>query len=192
MVINEARRGDLEYKEKFVKNQLDKLVVNLEGSDSTTFSKAAGRYDRLAKAIVKMTEKKNELNQHLTAKVGDLFDAEDAVLTRVVETASFAMTLAKEAAKDDKKVINYEKICEELVGLVEKDLLGKVGEIYAKYTELKKGDPPKAALRVKSKVDEALDLGAMVKKAGDFIKSIAKWAVGYDKKLATLKKQAGL
>jgi len=188
------RRADLTYTEKRVKNELDRVTIELSGSESGVLTKLSGRYDRLDKAIKLMGEKKNELNADIKSRVEELFSAEDVVLTRVIETVSFTMTVSKRLKKaDDKKVVDYEAIATELAKLIPEELQAKVEEITLAYTKLIPQEVKSPGLSVKAKVNEGLltDLKAgvvsMVKRA---IKSITSWAIKYDKKLLALKKMA--
>jgi len=199
LLITEAeedrkRRADLTYTEKRVKNELDRVTVELSGSESGVLTKLSGRYDRLDKAIKLMGEKKNELNADIKSRVEELFSAEDVVLTRVIETVSFTMTVSKRLKKaDDKKVVDYEAIATELAKLIPEELQAKVEEITLAYTKLIPQEVKSPGLSVKAKVNEGLftDLKAgvvsMVKRV---IKSITSWAIKYDKKLLALKKMA--
>ena len=195
IILTEARNPKLKYQEKYVKNQLDRVTVALEGNPATVFTKLSKRYDTIVKAIAKLSEKRNDLNQDLSGRVEELFDAEDVLLTRVVETAKFTATLSKRAEATDKPIVDYQAIAEELITLIDQSLLPKITEIYAKYTTISKAPPAKAALRVKDKtvnegiVDATKKLGKLI---SSLIKSVTHWAVGYDKQLDRLKKAAGI
>lgn len=199
MILSEARKPDLVYKEKVVKNKVDRVIVELEGSQSGAMTRLASRYDRLEKAIKKMGEKRDELNAKIKEQVEELFAPEDVVLTRVVETVSFTMTLSKLVKSEEqepKKVVKYDKIAEELAKLIPDELQAQVDAIVAKYTEISIAAEKSPALRVKSKVDESLNEGvfdlfkSIGSKIAKWLKDTAKWAVSYDKKLDALKKKA--
>lgn len=105
--ITEERQANVSYVEKKAKNAIVKVIAELSGHDASVFSQIARRFDRLKVAIEKMAEMRDKLNKDLKSRVSDLFDAEDEVLTRVVDTASFTVTLAKKSEKAlDKKVID--------------------------------------------------------------------------------------
>jgi septal ring factor EnvC (AmiA/AmiB activator) len=200
-VLLESRKPDLTYKEKIVKNKIDRVTVELHGNDSAAMTRLASRYERLEQAIKKMSEKRAELNEQIKEQVTDLFDAEDVVLTRVVETASFTLTLSKliKSSEQDKKVVvNYEKIAQELVKLIPDELQAKVDEIFKMYTEITNAPDKSPALRIKSKVDENLNEGILdtikgiAVKIAKWVKDIVSWAASYDQKLDVLKKKAGL
>ena len=186
------RRDDLTYIEKEVKNKLDRVIVELTGVESGVFTKLASKFDRLDKAIKLMGEKRTELNYQIKEKVEDLFAVEDVILTRVIETVTFTMTVSKKQKQDDKVNIDYKSIYEELIKIIPDDLISKIEEITKTYTTIKKQEDKSPMLTVKSKVIESLigDLGTNIAfLIKSVIKSITSWAKIYDRKLNILKKQ---
>jgi hypothetical protein len=196
MMISEAdelrkRRTDLKYVEKEAKKQVEKVIVELNGAESGVLTKLASRYERLDKAIKVMAEKKDELNADIKAKVEDLFAAEDVILTRVIETCSFTLTVSKREKQDDKTTVDYEAIAKALQGLITEELQPQVDEIIKTFTVIEKREDKSPALRVKAKVNEGLlsDLAAsVVSLIKKMVKSVASWAPKFDKKLAAVKK----
>jgi hypothetical protein len=192
-VENRKRRDDLQYIEKKVKGEIERVTVELKGSESGVLTRLASRYDRLDKAIKVMTQKRNELNADIKEKVEDLFAAEDIVLTRVIDTVSFTMTVSKKSKVADKTTIDFEAIAAELAKLIPDELQTKVDEIVAAYTKITPQPDKSPALSVKAKVTEGMisDIASsimnFVKKV---IKSVTSWAPNFDKKLNKLKKQA--
>lgn len=186
------RRGDLTYTEKKTKGVVERVIVELNGNESGVLTKLASRYDRLDKAIKVMGQKKNELNADIKAKVEDLFAAEDIVLTRVIETVSYTMTVSKRSKVDDKTTVDYKSIAEELAKLIPEELQAKVEEITKAYTTVMAQPDKSPALSVKSKVTEGIlqDLGTkLVQMIKKLIKSVTSWAISYDRKLDKLKRQ---
>jgi hypothetical protein len=199
IVLSEARNPDLTYSEKVVKNKIDRVTVELAGNPSGVMSRLTSRYDRLDKAIKTMTVKRNEMNEQIKENVTELFNAEDIVLTRVVETISFTLTLSKlvkSAEQNPKTSVDYEAIAKELAKLIPEELQAQVEAITKMYTEVSIAADKSPALRIKNKNDK-LDEGLMdsikglANKVVKWAKSMASWAVGYDKKLAALKAKAG-
>ena len=199
VTLTEARRDDLKYTEKVVKNKLDRLTVELSGNDSGVMTKLGARFDRLSKAVKKMAETRDEIQDQIKTKVTELFNAEDEVLTRVVETAQFTMTLAKlikASEQEPKKVVDYESIARDLAALIPKELEEKVKEITALYTKTSIAVDKSPALRIVRKVDESLNEGvadvfkSLAATAIKWAKATAAWASGYDKQLAALKARA--
>jgi predicted metal-dependent hydrolase len=199
IVLSEARNPDLTYSEKVVKNKIDRVTVELAGNPSGVMSRLTSRYDRLDKAIKTMTVKRNEMNEQIKENVTELFNAEDIVLTRVVETISFTLTLSKlvkSSEQNPKTTVDYEAIAKELAKLIPEELQEQVEAITKMYTEVTITADKSPALRIKNKNDK-LDEGLMdsikglANKVVKWAKSMASWAVGYDKKLAALKAKAG-
>lgn len=189
------RRSDLTYVEKKVKDQLDRVIVELNGNESGAITRLASRYDRLDKAIKVMGKKRDELNAKIKGEAEELFAAEDVVLTRVIETVSFTLTVSKKSKVPDKVQVDYESIAAELAKLIPEELQAKVEEITAAYTKITPQADKSPALSVKAKVNEGLlaDLGAgIVKIVRSLIKSVTSWALKYDRKLAALKRTAKL
>lgn len=190
-IITEARNPKLKYTDKVVKDKLERVTVTLESTDSATMSRLAKRYVRLETSLKAMQEKRNEMNAKLKGVVEGMFDPEDAVVTRVVETVSFSLTMAKEVAKDipESKKLDYEAIAKELIKLIPEELQSKVQEITDTYTKI---IPASTKAGVKSLSVSPLEEGvvdvakkamrALVSRSRQFIQ----WATGYDKKLSKL------
>lgn len=201
IVLSEARDPDLKYTEKVVKNKIDRIIVELSGNPSGVMSRLTSRYDRLDKAIKTMSVKRNEMNEQIKDTVTELFNAEDIVLTRVVETVSFTLTLSKlvkASEQNPKTVVDYESIAKDLAALIPAELQAQVEEITKKYTAISLAADKSPALRIKNKNDDKLDEGIMdslkslATKIKAWAKSTVKWAVSYDKKLAELKARAAV
>ena len=187
----EARNPKLTYTEKHVKKVLDRVTVELAGSESGVMSRLTTRYSRLDKAAKLMQEKRNQLNEDMKQVVESLFDAEDEVLTRVVDTVSYTITLSKAEkaeSKAPKKSVDYAAIVKELGEMIP-ELQAKIEEITEKYTEIIQPKDTPVKLIVKSKLDEGLTAFArgLVKSFREMLKSIKSWGKGYDKRLNSLK-----
>jgi hypothetical protein len=184
----EARQPQFKYTEKRVKGALQKVILELEGNDSGAMTRLAKRYERLDKTAKLLKEKRDELNAAVK-EVGDrIFDAEDTLVTRVIETISYTVMLTaaeKAEHKQPTKKVDYESAFAALARLVP-ELDEKAKEILDKYTEM---IPPKdtpTALKVKPKLEEGLwsKLKDMWTK---FVKSIKEWGTSYDEKLDAIK-----
>jgi hypothetical protein len=190
----EARKPGLAYTEKQVKGTLDRVTVALKGTDSANMTKLAKRYARLEVSMKAMKEKHEELNTRLKSEVQDLFEAEEVVVTRVVETAQFTLTMAKEIQKTEgSKEVDYNSIIAALSALIPSELQSRVDEITEKYTRL---IPPKAPIKklsVSKEVPESINLvEGIFDFIKNFVKSITNWATRFDAKLENLKRKAGV
>jgi len=188
LFLYEARQPGVKYTEKQVKGVLDRVTATLSGTDAANMTKLAKRYARLEASMKAMKEKHDELNARLKGDVADLFEAEEVVLTRVVETAQFTLTMAKEIKKADTEEVDYQSIVTALSALVSDELQPRVESIIAKYT---KTVPAKEPIKRLSVSKEVVKEGLMDWVAG-FLKSIMSWATRYDMKLDRLKEKAGI
>ena len=184
-LLKEARRDDLTYTPKEVKGKVERLTVTLTGSDSKSFTVLAKRYTELDESIKALDEEKKKINVQLRAKVVDMFDAEDEVLTRVVETVSFSAQVAKQSEAGSST--DYEAIIKQLLEMVP-DLKSKVDTLTKTYTKATKAREP--ALRVDSLKEGVIkDIVSFIAKA---VASFKSWGLSYDKKLDALKAAAKL
>lgn len=198
LLLQEARRADLKYIEKQASGKLDRVITELEGAESGTMSKLAGKYKRLEQALKRMTATRDELKTKLKTDVAELFEPEELVLTRVVETVSFTLTLSKAPVSKEKTEIDYKAISEALAKLIPNDLEAKVKEITDAYTKVIAGGKfSSPSIDVDHKLAEGAISQALLYVVGKFKtliktlqKSISSWAVDYDKRLGALKKQA--
>lgn len=193
LTLLEARsKSGVKYTEKQVKGALDKVTAVLSGTESASMTKLAKRYARLEASMKAMKEKHDELNQRLKDDVQGYFDAEDIVLTRVVETAQFTLTLAKEIQKEGTTTteVDYKSIIAALTVLIPDELQSKVDMITEKYTQTIT-TPAKAPIKRLSVSKEVVKEG-LLERAMSFFKSIMSWASRFDSKLDRLKKQAGM
>lgn len=193
LALFEARQPGVKYTEKQVKNVVDKVTATLKGTDAANMTKLAKRYARLEVSLKALKEKHDELNARLKGDVQGLFDAEDVVLTRVVETAQFTLTMAKEIKKAEGTTeVDYKSIIAALTVLVPDELQSKVDMITEKYT---KTIPPKDPIKRLSVSKEVISEGfwdTLKDKASAFLKSMLSWGTKYDAKLDSLKRKANV
>ncbi|MCH8232406.1 MAG: hypothetical protein IIB82_07160, partial [Bacteroidetes bacterium] len=147
------------------KGEVSKVIANLTKQKSSAATKLATRYKQIDSAQKKITEQRNTLNLEMTEYVSSLFDAEDAIYTRVVDTASMILTLSK-AQKGTKVSVNFEKILEEILKIVP-ELTSQVDSLLKKYTVIKEFEK-KAALRTPKLKGEGV-LDKIIKKFKDFM-----------------------
>lgn len=189
-LITEERQKDFKYVEKRVKGALEKVTLELQGNDSGAMSRLMTRYTRLDRTAKLLKEKRDEVNAQVKDVADRLFDAEDALATRIVETVSYTVMLTKAEkaeTKDPKQEVDYESAYSELAKLVP-ELEVKAKEILEKYTKLIPAKDTPTALRVKSKVEEGIVQSVMGAIKG-FVKSILSWGQSYDAKLDAFRRK---
>jgi hypothetical protein len=197
----EERKEDVVYVEKKAKNEINKVIAELKGHEASVMSLLARRFDRLNTAIKLMGKKRDDIKKDLKERVAELFNAEEEVLTRVVDTAAFTLTLNKVTKKaETKTVIDYESIAEKLCELIPDELQAKVDEIIAAYTKIDIMPIPEPGFKVTNKAaKEAADkvsveegfVDTLSKLCSRLYKSITSWSKKFDKKLKKLEAQLG-
>lgn len=187
--ISEARKSELEYTEKKVKGQIDRVIATLEGNQSGKFTKLISRYKKLQKGVQALAQQQELLNTRLKEEVEDYFDAEDEVFTRVIETISATMTIAKKTTSVSTKV-DYPAILEDLVSQLTElvpDLTEKVQELTEKHTTITKTEKsPALRTTIKDTLKEGTFTDAineLKRTLKSFLSSIKKWGTGFDKRL---------
>jgi predicted metal-dependent hydrolase len=199
-ILTEARDPARKYSEKEVKKQVERVTVELDGSEAGVFTRLGRRWEKLDIVMKRMKEASEAVKDTLRDRAENLFDAEDVVITRVVQTSAVILTLSKKAKEENPIKVDYEKIAAELAKMISKDLQPEVERIYGLYTEIVEPKEKKTPLKVQvtdpgKQVDEGLkELGkravqAIVKKFADVRKTVLAWAVTYDRKLAAIKTQ---
>ena len=195
----EARRKDLEYKNKVMKNVIERVTVELAGSESAVFTRAAKRYKQMDRLLESIQNKRNELNNQVKDKVLEYFDeGADEIYTRVIETVSMTATMSKKQADQEArtdKTVDYEGLVKKLLALVP-EIEGKVKELTEEFTistdvPFKPGKSPSLSVKIKDDVKEGVgDVWQSIKaKVMTFLKGLKVWGKDYDAKLAAIKKE---
>ena len=185
--LEEARRSDLTYTEKRVKGELDRVIVTLEGKNSEQFTKMGKNYKRIKTQIERLEKMQANLNTEAKKAVGDLFEASENVLTRVVDTVSISLTLSKLPEVKDKVTVDHEAIIRELISL-QPELIDKINELTEKFTKVSPGTPKPESLRIDIKESVVGDAWGRIKSiAKTFLYKIKSWGDTYDTKLKKIK-----
>ena len=87
----EARDPGIQYQDSE-----SEVIALLRGSDSQVYTKLAQKVNRIEQLESEIKELKEEVKQVSRENIADLFDADDAVKARVVQTMSFILTLSKD------------------------------------------------------------------------------------------------
>lgn len=154
----------LEYKETKVKNLLDKVTVKLSGNRSGVFTRLAKKYKQIDRLIDSLNAKRDQLNEQVKENIGELFDAEDEVLTRVVDTVSLTATLAKRVAASSKTTTDFdaEGFVEELYEMMP-ELTEQLNVLRNKYTIIETVDVPEKSPALRVKVKESAETDVLAK-----------------------------
>jgi len=177
--VTEARDPSVSYSNKEIKGKLERVTAILEGKDSAKYTKLASRYSRLKKSNELLKERQDELNKELRASVEGLFDAQDEIYTRVVDTVSLTVTLAKQAPPSTK--VDWESVVLKLTEMVP-ELEEQIKTLTKEFTTA--GAVKAPGVTVKLKEGALADFLAQIK---SYIRSVTRWATGYDKRLEKLR-----
>lgn len=192
-LLVEERNKDWKYTEKRVKGALNKVILELEGSDSGAMSRLMTRYKRLDRQWKLMEERRNEVNRQVKDVADRIFDAEDALATRVIETVSYSVMLTKATPASEKeatKKVDYESAYAALARLVP-ELEEKAKAILEQYTELVPPKDTPSALKYTPKLEEGIagTVKGWVAKAKAFVKEMFSWGREYDAKLDAFRRK---
>jgi len=186
--LNEARQQNLEYSEKMAKDQIDKVIVELAGTQSAIATKLAKKFKVIKEAAAKLKSQEEELNVEAKDLVSNLFDAEDVVYTRIVKTCSLTIQVSKEYQRETTKV-DTDGIMADILKLAP-ELEDKIKEIVKARTKITKSNVM-SALTIKSEsitLDEGV-LDSIKKFFVDLLSKFQLWAKSFDTKLDTIEKQ---
>lgn len=180
--LREDRHVDphVTYTVKEVKGKLDKVTAKLEANKSGVFTKLAKRYKEVHEEMLKLETEHNDMNARMKDELLEYFDAEDEVMTRVVETVSLTAQLAKQA-KDSSKADDTEVIAK-LLESATPELAEQIALLREQCVKITKAKSPAFTVKINESV-----LDSLKKAVGRFLNSIKSWTTRYDKKLEKIK-----
>lgn len=157
----EARKEGVKYSEKKMRGEINKVVAELKNTDSSSMTRLARKYAQIDRLSKRIAAQRDKLNKEATEAVESLFDVEDEIYTRVVETISLSMTLSK---KEEERTVttttfDADGFVDELFELMP-SLESALLELKEKYTKVETITHParKPSLRVKVKENVIKDL----------------------------------
>lgn len=188
-LLSEARIPGANYTQKIAKGAIDKVTLHAEGTTSAALTRMLAKYHKISGLLDRLSAVQKTLHADVRAKVVSLFEAEDEVYTRVVETAKFAATVAKNIEKPSTKTeVDWEAVARALSELIEDDLQPQVHEIVTKYTKITQVAKKEPGLRV-TKIDEGLKevFTEIREMLAGFVAGVKRWGREYDRKLTKIK-----
>jgi len=174
ITLVEGRLPDVDYQET------DKEVIAiLTSRDSQVYTKLAQKYERMSQLKDEISALEDEVKQTVRDDVAGIFDAADAVKTRIVKTKSLIIQLSKdpEATKSPK----YKDILVALVSHLTPELIAVVEKMKTTMVTITQKS---AGVKIKS-----LDEGPQAQLADQVNQVIQSWAAEYDQKLESLAQQ---
>lgn len=184
-------------KAKTAAGEFSKITATVSGSTSAKFTKLASKFKEIDIMAKELKELRDATNDKTKRYVEDLFDAEDAILTRYVNTVSLSITMSKAVAEKKVSVtkIDIDGFVNDLLVLVGEELAPEVQSILAKHTKVTQktqvADPGK--LKIKTEEASGNGIWEKVKRFSQRVKNQTMQFLGmYDQKLNAIASKYGL
>lgn len=159
----------------------DKVVAKLKSYNSQVYTKLAQKVERIEALEDEIKALKAEVKSGAREHVNALFDAEDVVRTRVVDTVSFILTLSKDPKPTE--TVQYAKVITELEKSLTPELILILENLKAQFKTVTQKEP---SLKIIAKPKDDLE-ESMHSYQRKFDAFIHQWAERYDDKLDSLK-----
>jgi len=186
---------EVSYSHNETKGEITKVIANLKGNYSGKFTKLGRTLNRISWLSEKLDQLTAQAKQETREHIAELFHAEDAVRTRVIDTVSFTLTMTKDPTPS--KTVKYAKVLEELEEHLTPDLLAIMNALVEKHSSITTKAPALIKRADKAVAEEGIDMDlnegvwdgikAFVAK---FSAKIMSWTKSYDAKLDKLKAMA--
>ena len=182
------------YAAEQTKGQITKITATLKSYDSARYTKLGRNLLRIEALTEEIKTLQTETKAEARELVADLFNAEDAACTRVVDTVGFMFHMSKDPVASGS--VSYSKVLDELQAHLTPELISILETLKAKHTSA----PVQRAASLKAtdkaaQTEESIVEGIGDKLVGFFKKlyqSIKAWGVSYDSKLDALKAEVGI
>lgn len=173
MMIMEGRLSDIEY-------DADKTSVTarLKGHNSAAYTRLANKLNRMQELEDEIKQLKADVKADTKENIAELFDAADAVHTRVVETIQFVFTMSKDPKPTE--TVKYKEVIDALTEHLTPELITVLEQLRSQFTSVVQKTP---SLKVSPRVTESV--GSSIK---GWLNKIRNWASSYDRKLDVLKR----
>ena len=122
------------------------VTASLVSHDSAIFTKLAQKMQKVEAMEAEVKQLKAEIKSGVKSDIMALFDASDAVSTRVIDTRSFILTLSKDPKATESP--KYKDILEVLSKQLTPELLAVLEQLKKEMITTTQKDP---SLRIKSK-----------------------------------------
>lgn len=188
---------EVSYSHEEKKGEINKVIATLKGYQSGRFTKLGRTLNRISWLSDKLDQLKEQAKQETREHIAELFHAEDAVRTRVIDTVGFIFTMTKDP--EASKTVKYAKVLEELQEHLTPELKVVMEALVEKHSSITQKAPALIKAQDKSRMatEEGIDMD-LNEGLWDGIKSfiskfaakIMNWTKSYDAKLDKLKAMA--
>jgi len=169
---------------KTANREFSKVTAMVKGTTSEKLTKLCKRYLILDRAAKEFGKRRDDVKEGEIRPIFDLlFAAEDAALTRAIETVSLTIQMGKdvEESTSEKEVFATEKFMVDLMKLLDKDLIPVVEKLREKHTKLDKSTkagrigaiaPPKLK---KESIRESIIREGMMETLKEYMSRLQAW-----------------
>lgn len=166
-----------------------KVIAILKSYDSARYTKMAKDLKRIESLEQEIKSLKENMKQETRENITELFDAEDSIYTREVETCQFIFKLTKDPKPTES--YQYKKILDELQENFTPELKIMYESLLDKYRSVVQ-KPPALSVTDKNDIISEGIIDTIKKYFTKFKNKVLSWAEKYDSRLDALKKQAGM
>ncbi len=170
-----------------------KVVATLKSYKSATYTRLAKNVEEMIRLKAEAEKYEKMVKDDAREAMADLFSAEDAARTRMVDTVSFIMQITKDPKAAT--TVKYAEVIKELADHLTPELNKVMEAIVAKHSKTNAPKPPAYSYEMKPKESVDLSEGAWDGIKAFFAKFLAKvqaWGTKYDQKLDALKAQVAM
>lgn len=181
-----------ETKAKTLSGEFSKITATVTGPSSAQFTRLANKFKKIDEFNKEIKQLRDTANAEAKQHIEELFDAEDAVLTRYIDTVSLAITMAKDTPEreEEDEVFEAEDFLEELYEMVDDNLVPMIQQLKEKHTKIENTvvSGRKGTLKVKTKeAAGAVDYSKLEQLADTLGEIVDIKMSQYDQKLQQLK-----
>ena len=167
----ESRLPDIDYQETE-----KEVIATLRSFDSQVYTKLAQKVEKIAILEAEVKQLKEEVKQGAREDVAALFNAEDAVKTRIIRTVSLIVQISKDP--EPTKAPKYKEILAALEAHMTPELILMLENLKKTMVTVTQKE---AGLKIKP-----LDEGFVARLAQKLLQVVSTWSQSYDQKLARL------
>lgn len=169
--------------------EIDKVIATLSASKSREFTMLAKKIKEANELAEKVKKLEEEIKGEAREAIAGLFDAEQEVYTRLVETASFSLQLSKKP--EPTVTVKYASVLTELRDHLTPDLIKVLNGLEYKFRTVTQKQP---ALKYTSKKEVKEDISDnefdKLKDYSDrYLDAINNFLINYDTKLEDLENE---
>lgn len=178
-------QGDtVSYKAEGSKGLITKITAYLTSHYSGRYTKLGRNLKRIEFLESRIKKLKEETKAETKELLADVFHAEDAVATRVVETVGFVFELSKQPK--DRETVKYKEVLDKLQEHMTPELIDIMQALIKEHTSSTKMSPTLKAYDKRQEYAESAEAPGM-----DIAQEINQWGANYDHKLDQLKAMIG-